>query len=112
MSAIMNIDLPRNGHFLREFTVYAQDGSIVDLTGATIAASARDIPGGVIIASADATVTDGPAGKFELLWTGSDFDSFGSLTQVARPSYDCKITLLGITDVFRGQINLIPESTP
>jgi hypothetical protein len=112
MTATLNIDLPRNGHFLRELTVYAQDGSVVDLTGATLEASARDIPGGTIIASAAVSLVEATAGKLELLWTGSDFDSFGSLTQVARPSYDLKITLNGITDVIRGQINLLPESTP
>lgn len=109
---VLNIDLPRNGHFLRELTAYAQDGSIVDLTGATLEASARDIPGGTVIASAVMTLTDPTAGKFEMLWTGADFDAFGSLTEVARPSYDAKITPLGgVTDVFRGQINLIPECT-
>lgn len=113
MSAALNIDLPRNGHFVRELTAYAQDGSIVDLTGATIEARARDIPGGTLIgASATITLTEPAAGKFQMLWAGSDFDGFGSVTEVARPSYDCKITKAGVTDVFRGQINLIPESTP
>lgn len=109
---VLNIDLPRNGHFLREITAYAQDGSIVDLTSATIEASATDIPGGTVIASAVVTIVEASAGKFQMLWTGSDFDSFGSLTEVARPSYDAKITHGGVTDVFRGQINLIPECTP
>lgn len=111
MTAILNIDVPRNGHFMRDLTVYAQDGSIVDLTGATLEADARDIPGGTVIASAALTIIEASAGVFRMIWTGADFDAFGSLTEVARPSYDCKITKAGITDVFRGQINLIPEST-
>lgn len=112
MTAILNIDLPRNGHFLRELTAYAQDGSVVDLSDATLEASATDIPGGTVIAEATMTVTDAAAGQFEMLWTGSDFNSFGSLTEAARPAYDAKITIAGITDVFRGQISLIPRSTP
>lgn len=112
MSAKLDIDLARNGHFQRDITAYAQDGSIIDLTGATLEASATDIPGGDVIASADLSIIEASGGVFRMLWTGSDFDDFGSLTEIARPAYDCKITKAGITDVFRGQINLMPESTP
>jgi len=109
----MDIDVPRNGQFQREFTLVAQDESPIDLTGATIQANARDIPGGTIIAAAVITITEAMSGKFEMLWTGADFESFGNLTQVARPSYDVKVIRSDITEVpFRGQLNLLPESTP
>lgn len=113
MSATMNFDLPRAGHFLREYTLVGQDDSPIDLSTATITASARDVPGGTVLASAAVTKTDASAGKFELLWTGSDFDAYGSDSEVARPCYDVKVTDAGVAEIpFRGQINLLPEITP
>lgn len=108
----MNIDVPRNGHFVREFTLVAQDDSPINLTGSTIEADARDIPGGTVIASATISITEAVNGKFEMTWAGTDFDAFGSPTEIARPSYDVKVTQAGISLVpFRGYLNLLPENS-
>ena len=112
MTASLNIDVPRNGEFYREITLVAQDGNPIDLTGAAVSASARDIPGGTVVASATVVLIEASAGKFTLRWTGSDFDSFGSAAEIARPSYDVKVVRAGLTEIpFRGYLNLLPENT-
>lgn len=110
---LLNLEVPRNGHFFRQWQFTDIDGVPVDLSTATLSAKARDTAGGAVLATATITAIDAAVGKFSVKWTGSHFDSYGSPFEAALASYDVKIVYGdGIIDVpVRGHLIIVPEST-
>lgn len=109
----MDIDVHRNAVFMQEFTLEDNDGAVVDLTGATLAAVAASHAGEPTVATATINITDATAGKFTMEWDGADFGAFGSTSEVGLLVYDLKMELDAVPYIICfGCINLIPGITP
>lgn len=114
MAVELNIEVPRQGDFVREYTLADTNGDPHDLNGATIDWDAREVAGqGAVIASATITIIDAITGTIEAKWHGPDFDAVGEPTEIVRVAHDMKLVLDGgdIDVPIRGQINLMPEVT-
>lgn len=110
----MHIEVPRNGDWFGEWRLENIEGEPIDLTGVTLAMDARATGGApTIIASAVLTVTDAEEGRFNVLWRGADFDSFGDPFALSRAAYDLKLTYPdGISQIpVRGHLLITPEVT-
>lgn len=114
MSASINIEVPRNGHYLAEWRLQDDEGAPIDLTGHEIAMTCRAVAGlGGIIASADINILEPTGGAFTVDWDGADFDGVDGPTEIVRLAYDLKHTGGGTVEVpVRGQIILMPKVTP
>lgn len=114
MAEVLDIDVPRNGHYFQEWQMLDSDGDAIDITGHTITMKATAVPGGSNVATATIAVLEATAGRISVKWTGSDFDSFGNVYQISRAAYDLKdVYPDGTINVpVRGALNVIPESTP
>lgn len=110
----MDIEVPRNGDYLRTWRLRDVDKVAIDLTGTTLEADARVVAGfGPVLASATITIEPGTSGLFSMRWHGADFDGVGSVTEVAAFAWDLKHRHAdGIVEIVaRGTINLIPGVT-
>lgn len=114
MATSFDIEVPRQGDWLKELQLTDAEGAPSNLAGCTIQWSARAIAGaGAVLASATILLIDGAEGMFSARWHGPDFDTFGLATQPVRVAHDLKITFPdGTIDVpVRGQLILYPEVT-
>lgn len=110
----LDIEVPRNGDYFEQWQLLDRDGEPIDITGDTLSADARSIAGGTAkIASATITKDPGTDGRFQILWRGSDFDSFGGKMQPVRAAYDLKqIHSDGRSRIVcRGHLIIYPEVT-
>lgn len=110
---VLDIDLPRNGVYIRELSLTDDDGAALDITGATFEADAGTHAGYAGVASATFTPDGDPTtGRVTIKWTGSDFDAYGNLAEISYMVYDVKMTL-GATPyiLMRGLLKLIPGVT-
>jgi len=113
-NGILNFEVPRNGHCVREIVLRDKGGDVIDLTGHSFAVDAKEVAGGgSVLASAIVNIVDATTGTIEIIWDGSDFDAFGSQFETVRVAYDIKDTYPdGLIDIpFRGQLFIIPEVT-
>jgi hypothetical protein len=114
MVAELDISVPRNGDYFEEWRLSDIAGLPIDLTGHTIAMSAREIAGdGAVIATADLTIVEAAYGAFSVRWRGEDFDAIGEPTVPVAVAYDLKHTYPdGVRIVpVRGHLILVPECT-
>ncbi len=114
MSADFDIQVPRQGDWLQALSLPDIDGVPIDITGATLAWSARALAGtGAVLASAAIEIVDPDTGSIEARWHGPDFDPFGLPTEVVRVAHDLKMTYSdGVVQVLlRGQLIIYPEVT-
>lgn len=114
MSLSFDIDVPRQGDFVREYALLDDNDEPINLTGATLMWSARSIAGsGEVLASATINLVEPTGGRFTARWHGPDFDAFGLPTEVVRVAHDLKITFSdSLVDVpLRGQLIIYPEVT-
>jgi len=113
MRAELDISVPRNGDYYQLWSLEDADGVASNLTSHGLALDIRDSAGsGAVIASATIEIDDPPT-AFTVRIKGSDFDGFGSPTEVVRLPYDLKHTFPdAIVEVpVGGHILLIPEVT-
>lgn len=114
MSRSFEIEVPRQGDWFKELALTDIDKAPINLTGATLAWSARAIAGtGAVMATAAVNIIEPTAGRITVRWHGPDFDAFGLPTEVVRVAHDLKLTYPdGIVDVLlRGQLIIYPEVT-
>ena len=114
MATSFDIEVPRQGDWLKEIQLTDGDGAPANLTDCTIEWNARAVSGsGSVLASATVSLIDVAEGTFSAQWHGPDFDSFGIATQPVRVAHDLKITFPdGAIDVpVRGQLIIYPEVT-
>lgn len=114
MATSFDIEVPRQGDWLKEIQLTDGEGAPSNLTGCTFEWKARAVAGtGAVLASATVTLIDGAEGTFSVQWHGPDFDGFGIATQPVRVAHDLKITFPdGTIDVpVRGQLIIYPEVT-
>lgn len=114
MPASLNIEVPRQGDWLKELQLTDIAGVPIDITGHTITWNSRVIAGvGAVIASATVTILEAANGMILARWHGPDFDSVGNQTEIVRVAHDLKdIYPDGTVDVpFRGQLIVFPEVT-
>ncbi|WP_066795021.1 hypothetical protein [Sphingomonas soli] len=110
----LNIVLPRQGDFVKEYQFTDTAGVPVDITGHTLTWQARKTAGtGAVLASATITILEASSGRFKAKWHGPDFDEVEGPTEIVRVAHDLKdIYPNGVIDVpVRGQIILLPEVT-
>jgi len=113
--ADLTLGVPRNGHFFGEFALADSAGAVIDLTGHTLIAAARELAGdGSVVAAATIVLVEPTAGRFSMRWTGDDFAAIGEPTRVARCDFDILHEYPdGLRTVpVRGVLEIIPESTP
>ncbi|WP_422057698.1 hypothetical protein [Sphingomonas sp.] len=114
MATSFDIEVPRQGDWLKEIQLTDAEGNPANLTGCTIEWSARATAGaGSVLASATTSLIDGNEGLFSARWHGPDFDGFGIVTQPVRVAHDLKVTYPdGTIEVpVRGQLIIYPEVT-
>lgn len=114
MAVSFDIEVPRQGDWLREIQLTDADENPSNLTGCTIVWSARATAGaGSVLASATVDLLSGSGGLFRARWHGPDFDGFGVATQSVRVAHDIKITYPdGTIEVpVRGKLIIYPEVT-
>lgn len=114
MSRDFDIEVPRQGDWLRTLAFTDIDYTPIDLAGCTLAWQARAIAGsGGVLASAAITITDATAGQIEAKWHGPDFDSYGLTTEIVRVAHDLKLTYADsvVQVLLRGQLLIFPEVT-
>lgn len=122
MAVAMDIEVPRNGHFLKGFTLEAfeeVDGeeiwSPIDITGWTFALDVKASAGasGPPIASATFSDLDGLTGYVSVKIDGSDFASVEGEQEVVRLSYDYLAKDIDniIMVEARGQVILLPGTS-
>jgi hypothetical protein len=114
MPGTFNIEVPRQGDWIKELQLTDIDGEPIDLTGHTFEWSARSTAGvGIVIASATVTIVEPLEGIIKGQWHGPDFDAVGIETEIVRVAHDLKDIYPDATiDVpFRGQIIVFPEVT-
>lgn len=114
MANSLNLEVPRQGDFVREYELLDQSNAPIDLTGHTLAWSAREAAGsGSVIASATIIVVEAVSGRFRAKWHGPDFDAVGEVTEIVRVAHDLKHTYPGgeIDVPIRGELIIYPEVT-
>lgn len=114
MSRSFDIEVPRQGDALLRLILEDIDRLPIDLTGASLAWSARAIAGaGSVLSGATIEILDAEAGEIQARWRGPDFDAFGLATEIVRVAHDLKLTYAdGIVQVLlRGQLIIYPEVT-
>lgn len=114
MSGTLNIEVPRQGDWIKELQLTDIAGVPIDLSGHSLAWSARLVAGsGGVVATATVSILEASEGRIRARWHGPDFDAVGIATQIVRVAHDLKETYPdGSIDVpFRGQLNIYPEVT-
>jgi hypothetical protein len=114
MAISFDIEVPRQGDWVKELQLTDIDGGPISIGGCTFEWKARAIAGaGSVLASASVTILEASEGIVRAVWHGPDFDSHGLVTERVRVAHDLKQTYPdGTIDVpFRGQLILYPEVT-
>lgn len=115
MAVTMDIEVPRNGDFLRTSQLVDDAGAPIDLTGNTLEMEIRRLPGdgGSAVATGTITIWPGIDGYFDELIRGADLGAISGTYAVVRFAYDLRRTHPdGILTVERrGHINYVPGTT-
>ncbi|WP_333571302.1 hypothetical protein [Sphingomonas sp.] len=114
MSRSFDIEVPRQGDWLREFAMTGDDDTPINLTGASIAWQARSVGGvGAVLGTAAVSIVEPLSGRITVRWHGPDFHAIGLPSEIVRVAHDMKVTYPdGIVDVpLRGQLIIYPEVT-
>lgn len=113
----LDLEIPRNGSDARIVQLFGVDPNgqeeVIDLTGFSFSAQARDRFGGAAIALGTVAIDDAAEGKVSLKWVGSQFDTFGSVQATAVAAWDLLMTdALGLPSIpVRGLLYISPEAT-
>lgn len=107
----LDIELPRNADYRREYAIVDDDGAALDLTGAVFDLEVKYRAGDADppIADATITVTDAPGGIVEVHLSGDQFAAVPGVNEIVRLAYDWKATQDGDDTILaRGAIILTP----
>lgn len=107
----LDIELPRNGDYRREYSIVDDVGAVIDLTGAVHAYDVKyragdpDPP----LAAAEVTPVDLPNGVVEVHLSGDQFDAVEGTHEIVRLAYDWKVTQDGDDNIVAwGYVVLTP----
>jgi hypothetical protein len=112
MTAYLDIEVPRNGDYLRESQLVDVDDNPIDITNSTFVMSVRSAAGasGSVLASFTVTKLEPYAeGRFTEKLSGSALSAVAGAMEVVRLAYDIKRTDAGIVTIEReGAVLLKP----
>lgn len=114
MPGRLDIEVPRDGHYLEGWRLRDIAGVALNLTGHTVTAAAQAASGtGPVVASAVIDLYDALNGRFNMKWTGTDFAGVEGATEIVRLAWKLRDTAPdGITkDIVAGEIILTPENS-
>lgn len=115
MTVEMDIEVPRNGDYVRRSQLVDDKGLPIDLTSNTMELEIRRLAGdgGIPVASGIITIEPGANGYFEELIRGSDLGPISGTYAVVRFAYDLRRNHPdGIKTVERrGHVLLVPGTT-
>lgn len=109
--AILDIEVPRNGDWRRNFAIVDDAGAPIDLTGAVSELSVKLRAGDPdpFVATATITPVDLVGGVLEVHLSGDQFAAVPGLSEIVRLAYDFKVTQDGDDNILaRGAIILQP----
>ncbi len=75
------------------FSVFNQDGTIPDITGATVTFKMRATTGTSLKVDGSCTIDDGPNGKCSYTWIAADLDTAGNYVA------ELEVTFSGATEI-------------
>lgn len=115
MTVMMDIEVPRNGDFLRTSQLVDLDGQPIDLTSNSMTLEIRRLAGdgGAPVARGTITILPGIMGYFDELIRGADLAAITGPYEIVRLAYDLRRVDGGgiLTIERRGSIILVPGVT-
>lgn len=111
---VVDLDVPRDGHYSSGWALTDNVGAPLDLTGHTITAVAQRAAGtNPVIATAIIDLYDAANGRFDMTWAGGDFSEVEGPTEIVRLSWKLRDTHADgkSFDLVRGHILLFPENS-
>ncbi len=111
MAAQLDINIQRNEDYAQGWTLLDDAGMPIDISGWLVELEVKEkLENSTVLQAADITITDAPAGKFDVVLAGpgNPLGAYGNPLWPASLPYDLLVTDTGglKTALVRGNVNL------